>query len=143
MRLRDRLSSLSSPSGAPSAPEPFAIEHEDPERARRISQLRTLIGDIEQRAREGRPRTHEHAARSPQALPFGVQRQTAEGPLHVVERWFEPDHCHGRVAVRDALRTQPALLARLALEPAFEQIDLSRMLILDTETTGLAGGTGT
>jgi uncharacterized protein len=144
MRLRDRLSSLSSPGATPSPPEPFAIEHEDPERARRISQLRTLIGDIEQRAREGRPRAaHDHAAHGPQALPFGVQRPTAQGPLHVIERWFDPEHCHGHVAVRDALTTQPALVARLALEPAFEQVDLSRMLILDTETTGLAGGTGT
>jgi uncharacterized protein YprB with RNaseH-like and TPR domain len=141
MRLRDRLSSLSSPGVPAQAPEPFEIEHEDPERTRRIARLRTLIGDIEQRARrEVAPRG---AVCAPQALPFGVRRDTAEGPLHVVERWFDPQHQHGSVAVRDALTAQPALVARLALEPAFEHVDLSRMLILDTETTGLAGGAGT
>ena len=47
------------------------------------------------------------------------------------------------MVVRDALRAESELVARLALDPAFAGIDMSRMLILDTETTGLAGGAGT
>jgi len=61
----------------------------------------------------------------------------------VVERWLEPEHCHGRVAVRSALERLPATLAALALSPELAGLDLSRMLFLDTETTGLSGGTGT
>jgi uncharacterized protein YprB with RNaseH-like and TPR domain len=143
MRLRDRLSALSSPGAHASAPAPLQLpfDSDGAERAQRIAHLRTLIGDIEQRARgETLPRSH---ASAPQALPFGSRIETPEGPLHVVERWFDPHHRHGRVAVRGALATRPALLARLALDPALEDVDLSRMLILDTETTGLAGGAGT
>jgi hypothetical protein len=44
------------------------------------------------------------------------------------------------VAARDA---DPAMLALLALDPALAGCDLRRALFLDTETTGLAGGTGT
>jgi hypothetical protein len=34
-------------------------------------------------------------------------------------------------------------LAQLALDPTLEEVDISRALFFDTETTGLAGGTGT
>ena len=91
MRLRDRLSSLSSPGAAPSAPEPFAIEHEDPERARRISQLRTLIGDIEQRGREERPRALARRTAREKHHPRGDAR--VGGGQCVVE--VHPVHpCH-------------------------------------------------
>ena len=76
------------------------------------------------------------------ALP-GELRQTEHGPLRVIERWLLPQHCHGRVNVADALAADVAALAQLAFEPALRGVDLSRMLILDTETTGLSGGTGT
>jgi hypothetical protein len=42
-----------------------------------------------------------------------------------------------------ALHADPAMLALLALDPRLAACDLRRALFLDTETTGLAGGTGT
>jgi uncharacterized protein len=75
-------------------------------------------------------------------LPWPL-RETANGPLHVLERWLEPEHCHGKVRVRSALDRLPATVAALALDPELAGLDLSRMLFLDTETTGLSGGTGT
>jgi hypothetical protein len=41
------------------------------------------------------------------------------------------------------LRVSTERLAQLALDPSLENVDLQRALFLDTETTGLAGGTGT
>ena len=146
MRLRDRLAGSSPPVGF--VPLPAAerteqpAEPDSPERVQRLARLRALIGEVEQRTRTRAERAP--AAPAPRAvLPFGTRLDTAAGPLHLIERWFEPEHCHGRVAVRDALSTPPALLAELALEPALQAVDLSGMLIFDTETTGLAGGAGT
>jgi uncharacterized protein YprB with RNaseH-like and TPR domain len=45
--------------------------------------------------------------------------------------------------VRGALEVDTRVVAGLAHDPGFAGVDLSRMLILDTETTGLAGGAGT
>jgi len=122
---------------APQSP-PFALPDE---RRERIARLRALIGDVVARDREQRPVLPQR--REPGVLPLGEAQDTPHGPVHVIERWLEPQHCHGRVAVRSALELDPALIAVLALEPSFAALDLSRMLILDTETTGLAGGAGT
>jgi uncharacterized protein YprB with RNaseH-like and TPR domain len=112
----------------------------------RIAKLRALIGDVVERDRRrqqsGRS-THGPGTGEPIPLPVGALRDTPHGPLHLIERWLEPEHCHGRVPVQGALGADATMLARLALDPALEGLDLSRMLIFDTETTGLAGGAGT
>jgi uncharacterized protein YprB with RNaseH-like and TPR domain len=139
MRLQARLAHLRSPAAPASALSPDV--NEDTERSARIARLRTLIGEVVTRDKARAPTTHHGAA--PGVLPVGACHDTATGPLHVVERWLEPSHAHGRVRVQDALRAQVSVLARLALDPALEGVDLANMLILDTETTGLSGGTGT
>jgi len=60
-------------------------------------------------------------------LPFLVEH-TDEGPLYVL---------HG------ATSADPAMLALLALDPRLAGCSARSALYLDTETTGLAGGTGT
>ncbi len=89
------------------------------------------------------------AARPPRPAPEPVERlvggevvETGSGPLVVVRREFALAHRHGGQALEDALAAPLPLLARLArVEGALEAAD--RLLFLDTETTGLAGGTGT
>jgi uncharacterized protein len=108
-------------------------------RPERIAQLRALIGEVVARDRERAPAPPG----GPQPLPVGETRATSAGPLHVIERWLEPRHCHGRTGVAGALHVDPGVLAALALDPTLATVDLSRLLILDTETTGLSGGTGT
>ena len=110
--------------------------------ADRIAHLRALIGDVVERDRRRQHPNHPRGG-DPIPLPVGQARETVAGPLHLVERWLEPSHRHGRVPVAGALEADPALVARLALDPGLEGLDLSRMLIFDTETTGLAGGAGT
>ncbi|MBC7172578.1 MAG: ribonuclease H-like domain-containing protein, partial [Polyangiaceae bacterium] len=63
--------------------------------------------------------------------------------VHVVETYLEPQHRHGRASVARALGVDPITVAQLALDPAISGVDLRRALYLDTETTGLSGGTGT
>jgi uncharacterized protein len=131
MRLRDRLSSFHGQSGSN---EP---------RLQRIANLRALIESVQ--ARDVVPERARVALRqvpSAASLP-GETLQTASGPLHRIERWLEPEHRHGRALVRHALEAESGVLARLALDPSLAGVDLSRMLVLDTETTGLSGGAGT
>lgn len=76
------------------------------------------------------------------ALP-GARTQTEHGELHLIDEYLEPHHHHGRTPVAGALRVSTERLAQLALDPSLEGADLRKALFLDTETTGLAGGTGT
>jgi len=76
------------------------------------------------------------------ALP-GQRRDTEHGELHLVDEYLEPHHHHGQAPIAKALRVSTERLAQLALDPSLERVDIQRALFLDTETTGLAGGTGT
>lgn len=76
------------------------------------------------------------------ALP-GEAKATEYGELHLIDAYLEPRHHHGKAPIDRALEVCTKRLAQLALDPALEEVDFTRALFLDTETTGLAGGTGT
>jgi len=76
------------------------------------------------------------------AIP-GSARETEHGTLHLIDEYLEPRHYHGRAPIADALGVCTERLSQLALDPALEAVDFRRALFFDTETTGLAGGTGT
>jgi hypothetical protein len=101
---------------------PFELRHDD--RAASIAQLRDLIGQVAAREARSRARVpvstdddiaphwdgdssqlpaREHAA---PCLPLGTLQDSPHGTLRVLERWLDPQHCHGRTPVRDALRVQ-------------------------------------
>lgn len=69
--------------------------------------------------------------------------ETALGPLRRCVTSFGEGHCHGSARVSSALSALPADLAVLALDPSLSEVDFSRALYIDTETTGLLGGAGT
>lgn len=73
----------------------------------------------------------------------GFWQDTPAGRVFVVERRFELDHAHGAIPLGRALDIAPALLARLGRDAALGGVNLRRVAFLDTETTGLSGGTGT
>jgi len=73
----------------------------------------------------------------------GFWQDTPVGRVFVVERRFELEHEHGALPLGRTLDVAPALLARLGRDAALAAVDLRRVAFLDTETTGLAGGTGT
>jgi uncharacterized protein len=101
-----------------------------------LDDLRRIIRRIETR-------------RPPRAAPEPIERvvggevvDTGGGELVVVRREYPLEHRHGRVPLDGVRRAPLDVLARVArmesAPPAAE-----RLLFLDTETTGLAGGTGT
>jgi uncharacterized protein YprB with RNaseH-like and TPR domain len=67
---------------------------------------------------------------------------TPAGRLVTVRREFPFTHRHGRLALGHALDASPALLGLIA-RPEEVPAEVRGLLFLDTETTGLAGGTGT
>ena len=75
-------------------------------------------------------------------LPF-VTHDTPHGALHVRRVRVPPSHRMGRAPVLAARGASAELLSFLSLDPALSACDLARALYLDTETTGLQGGTGT
>jgi uncharacterized protein len=101
-----------------------------------LDDLRRIIRRIETRQP---PRT----AREPiERVVGGEVVDTGAGALLVVRREYPLAHRHGRVALDGVERAPMELLARLThLDGAAP--DPARLLFLDTETTGLAGGTGT
>lgn len=82
---------------------------------------------------------HPEPAPSPPAAP----QQTAHGTLHVSERLYPAAHRHGRALLSAAVQVRPETVATLALDPELGQVDPRRLLLFDTETTGLNGGAGT
>lgn len=135
MRLSDKLSRLSS--AGPRRPAAGDARQE------RIADLRDLMSRLiarEQAALRERARTPTAPL---EPLP-GAVVETPHGPMHVVDTWLEPQHCHGRAPVRDCLDVDPRAVGMLALDPGLERVDPRRVLVIDTETTGLsAGGGGT
>jgi uncharacterized protein YprB with RNaseH-like and TPR domain len=68
---------------------------------------------------------------------------TPHGLLHTTCRDFADGATHGRVTLSDARRLRASTLALLALDDALAAVDPTRVLFVDTETTGLHGGAGT
>jgi uncharacterized protein YprB with RNaseH-like and TPR domain len=101
-----------------------------------LDDLRRVIRRIETRPA---PRA---AAEPIERVVGGEVVDTGAGPLVVVRREFPLSHAHGDRALDGVLGAPLDLLSRLArLEVPVT--DPARLLFLDTETTGLAGGTGT
>ena len=126
------------------APEPTEVHDPAPQapapadRPSALDDLRARIAAVA--AREG-DKARRRAARATAALP-GARAPTARGTLRVKTGWLDPQHCHGRILLTRALAADPESVAGLALDPGLSSVDLGGALFLDTETTGLGGGTG-
>jgi hypothetical protein len=147
------------PSPAPEAPEaeasaippveapPTSVETPPAVEARkepdpRVATLRRMLGDWAER--QGAAVARRGSSPAPRPGPLPVEpRTTPHGVVHVAERVLPPDHHHGNAPLAEALDVESPLVASLALQPELAGVDFQRMLLLDTETTGLAGGTGT
>ncbi len=73
----------------------------------------------------------------------GSYLSTPCGDCFVAEQHHPAGHPHGSYRLEEALEVDPEQLSWLGRDPRLAGLDLSRCAFLDTETTGLAGGTGT
>ena len=101
-----------------------------------LDELRRVIRRVEARRppRPAAPPAHE--------VLGGEVVETGAGPLVVVRREYPLTHVHGREPLAPAFTAPLELLSTVA-RAAAPAGDSRRLLFLDTETTGLAGGTGT
>ncbi len=80
--------------------------------------------------------------------PYPIERvvpgrfqETPHGEVYLVEKRYPLEHRHGCATLRIAAPL--GVIAEWAREPRLADAELDTFAFLDTETTGLAGGTGT
>jgi uncharacterized protein YprB with RNaseH-like and TPR domain len=104
---------------------------------RRLRQLGVVKGVRELAALPPRPRV------AIEDLVPGRFHTTSHGRCFVVEESYPLNHLHGELSLSTFLDLSPDVAAQVAREDRLTSIDLRRACFLDTETTGLSGGTGT
>lgn len=67
--------------------------------------------------------------------------ETGSGSTYLIEQDFPVDYLHGQVHLR--ISTHPTTIAEWAGDESIAAQDPEALVFLDTETSGLAGGTGT
>jgi uncharacterized protein YprB with RNaseH-like and TPR domain len=65
------------------------------------------------------------------------------GEYFLSSKTYPSDTRHGKVPIHSVRETDPAIFRLVVRDDTFPAVDFSRTLFIDTETTGLAGGTGT
>lgn len=73
----------------------------------------------------------------------GREENNDAGGFFVVDRFFPLEHRHGRMELGRLRDVPPQAFSVLARGIEEGAVDLERALFVDTETTGLAGGSGT
>jgi len=104
-----------------------------------LSDLTAVIRRIEAKNRLRQP---SGRAASVEDTLGGTVEENDAGRVLVVRRRFHLEHRHGEHPLGSAREIEPMTLGLLARGDAALH-DAPRLLFLDTETTGLAGGTGT
>jgi hypothetical protein len=132
MSLRGRLARMSKPATT----NREALLDDLRARMRRVLERTTIVSGTP------RPQPSVLAEDSDFRLPFFAE-ETALGTLHRRVLRLSPAHRTGRAPAYASKDADCTLLSLLALDASLANLDVSRALYLDTETTGLAGGTGT
>jgi uncharacterized protein YprB with RNaseH-like and TPR domain len=75
-----------------------------------------------------------------EALIEGEVIETDYGSIFIHTERYTPDHMHGGRSLGELLALPTSVAAQLA---GYDDLDLQHAVFIDTETTGLVGGTGT
>jgi hypothetical protein len=134
MNLRDRIRSLT----GETAPEPKASPRKD-----EIAALRKRVEEIMNRRPVRRTVAPGRPGITRSAIGDGEEIANEFGRCVVLSRRTEGSSLHGRRAVREFAAMDMKAASLLANRPEFASLSWQEGLFLDTETTGLAGGTGT
>ena len=65
------------------------------------------------------------------------------GSFYLIENELPAEYHHGDIRISDLLQQSAIHLPVIGKNSDFDQVDLSKLLFIDTETTGLSGGAGT
>jgi uncharacterized protein YprB with RNaseH-like and TPR domain len=97
---------------------------------------------VNQGAGHLKPKPRRRGPGIEELLP-GEVVSTSRGSFFLYPETHKLDYCHGSHALADLLTQPRQVLAWLARDERMAGVDPSRIAFIDTETTGLAGGTGT
>ncbi|MFQ5602047.1 MAG: ribonuclease H-like domain-containing protein [bacterium] len=73
----------------------------------------------------------------------GKTRESVHGRFFVCEKQYSLDFKHGALRLSSLLNISASFLALVGKNDQIQNVDLKKLLFIDTETTGLAGGSGT
>jgi len=73
----------------------------------------------------------------------GNETVNSAGHFFKSEQVFQTDHVHGRIPIDLLFETPASVFSLVGKDSTLAGLDFSKTVFLDTETTGLAGGTGT
>ena len=137
MSLKDRLGRLTGEGAKPARPDP---------RRDTIGELRKRIEEVMNR-RDRLVRPDPAASRRPgiplEQVVTGEEAVTDHGRFFFSRSRMEKADRHGHALVRDLSRLDMGGVGILAGSDTFAGLSPEDALFIDTETTGLAGGTGT
>lgn len=87
------------------------------------------------------PKPASASAYDVDSVVAGAFLPTPRGDVFIVDQMYTPDYCHGVAPIRCPLPL--SLISEWAKDPRLAEMPISRFAFLDTETSGLMGGTGT
>jgi uncharacterized protein len=154
-RLRRVLSDGALPEGAPPLARGPVRPTPSPEREARLAALRARLAALGVAAPRAPAKAEDaacHGAGAPdapadhrplEALVGGLVVAGRRGTFVRTERRYPLESLHGRVVLAEALAHPVPLRVKERGPGQARTLDLAHTVFLDTETTGLAGGTGT
>ena len=122
--------------------EPKRIHQSSPSRKAEIDELRHRIETVLNR-RPQQPKTSPGTENNLAEIVPGEEIENEHGRFFLVSDIVSGSSRHGHRNIREAFDFDMTAAAMLANNPCISEYCCSDALFLDTETTGLAGGTGT
>ncbi|HHX24184.1 MAG TPA: hypothetical protein GX723_09310 [Thermoanaerobacterales bacterium] len=105
--------------------------------------LKTFISQKQDRTKSEvvTPKENVHSVTS--KILDATTVNTPYGVHLMVEKTYDRSYIHGQIKLDSIFDISPEICKLIAKNVVFEGLDFSRAVFIDTETTGLAGGTGT
>jgi uncharacterized protein YprB with RNaseH-like and TPR domain len=145
MSVINRLQRLTGEAEKGDGKKAGTVGQSEGERADQIRRLRERIDAVLSHRPEGpgaRPAARGRGIPLEEFVP-GAEAQNEGGRFFCAHRMAGGSSRHGRFCVRDLSPLDMDRIAVLANDPLLRGLDYRGALFFDTETTGLAGGTGT
>jgi hypothetical protein len=112
------------------------------ERLEKIAQLKRNLNKISQLPKEKSIKIVKKEVKIEEVMS-GRFISTPFGDSFVIENYFPQDYKCGEIKLFQIFQSSTQTISSLARDAKLKEIDISKTIFLDTETTGLAGGTGT
>ena len=133
MRLRRQLQRLQT--------QPQSVFTESASANPEVIRLREQLQQRFETRRLERKKKKGALSRTEYSIHPDVEEQSEA--VQVIQKVFAKDEVYGDIPIEYAMQPSASVLARLCNDSSLTSLDTSKLLFLDTETTGLHGGSGT